>query len=172
MDSSLLPALNAAAAAIGMNPAWLQNVITLESGWDPRAVNASTGAVGLIQFMPRTLKSLGLLSAPLANTIPATGSVPSEVKEAVADEFFAKFPNAESQLGGPVVQYLKQWKPYPTEQSAYMAVFYPAFRFVAPDTAFPAAVQAQNPGIDTVASYVDLVKKKSKPKPAWKRLFP
>ncbi len=171
MDSSLFPALNAAAAALGMNPAWLQNVITLESGWDPQAMNASSGAVGLIQFMPRTLKGMGLLSASVAALVPATGAVPSEAKDAVADDFFSKYPTAESQLAGPVVQYLKQYKPYPTEQSTYLAVFYPAYRFVSPDTAFPAAVQAQNPGIDTVQSYVDLVKKKPKSRPFWKRLF-
>lgn len=170
-NASLTPILNAAAATIGMNPAWLQNVIALESGWDARAMNASSGAVGLIQFMPRTLKGMGLLSSTVGDLIPALGAVPSEAKEAVADEFFAKYPTAESQLQGPVVQYLKTYRPYPTEQSAYLAVFYPSYRFVSPDTPFPAAVRAQNPGIDTVQSYIDLVKKKSRPERFWRRLF-
>lgn len=161
MDAYLQPYLDSAAYAIGMRSAWLQNVIALESGWDPAAYNATTGAAGLIQFIPRTLKGMGLVSPSLSEQIPATGAVPQDIKEAVANEFFLKYPTAEAQLQGPVVQYLKQYKPYPTEQSAYLAVFYPAYRYASPDTTFPAAVQNANPGIDTVADYVDLVKKKS-----------
>lgn len=156
--------LLAAAYAIGINPTWLANVISLESDGNPRAYNPVSGAVGLIQFMPRTLKDMGLLSAAMASRIPATGAVPDAVKTDVKNEFLARYPDSASQLRGPVVRYMKQWAPFPTEQSAYMAVFYPAYRYVSPDTTFSSSIQKQNPGIYTVADYVSLVKKKSQPK--------
>ena len=170
-SDSLKPTLEAAAAAIGMKAEWLNNVIALESSWNAGAYNAVSGAVGLIQFMPRTLKNMGLLSAGLSESVPDTGLVPASVKDAVKNEFLAKFPSAEAQLKGPIVAYLRSWKPFPTEQSAYMAIFYPAYRYVSPDTVFPASVRAQNPGIDTVSDYVSAVKKKSNSKPWWKRVF-
>ena len=37
----------------------LANVINFESGFNPQAVNPSSGASGLIQFMPRTATGLG-----------------------------------------------------------------------------------------------------------------
>lgn len=138
---------------------WLYNVITLESGWNPAAYNPS-GAVGLIQFMPQTLKGMGLLSPYVAGLVPSFGPVPENVKAIVKEEFLAKFPNADAQLQGPVLQYFKKYTSYPTEQSVYMAVFYPKFRDVDPSTPFPAYVQAANPGIDTVQDYLDHVNRR------------
>lgn len=40
--------------------------IQLESGWKPSARNPRSGAVGLIQFMPRTLRSVGWDKGPEA----------------------------------------------------------------------------------------------------------
>src|SRR3954466_5436619 len=106
--------INQVAAALGMQPDWLYNVIALESSWNPSAYNPS-GAVGLIQFMPKTLKGLGLLSPALAAQIP-DGAVPEDVKQLVRHEFLMKYPNVESQLLGPVVLYFKGYRPFPTEQ--------------------------------------------------------
>ncbi len=151
--------LNAVAASLGMNPAWLYNVISLESNWDPDAYNKS-GAVGLIQFMPKTLKDYGMLSTQLAAKIP-TGTVPEAVKQEVRNEFLAKYPDVVSQLQGPVQKYFKRYGSYPTEQSVYMTVLYPAYRNASLDTPFDAAVQAQNPGIKTVGDYVALVQSRA-----------
>lgn len=147
------------AGKISANPEDLHALIQAESAWNPNAYNAS-GAVGLIQFMPQTLKDFGLLSAGLAERVPSKGAVPEGVKQAVRHEFLTKWPTIEAQLRGPVVTYFTRYKPFPTRQSLYLSVFYPAYRNAAPDTAFPASVRAQNPGIDTVADYVDHVEKR------------
>lgn len=154
-------ALDSQAAVLGMNREWLYNVITLESGWNPAAYNKS-GAVGLIQFMPATLKDFGLLSPTLAAQVPKNAPVPEAVKQAIRKEFLAKYPNVQSQLFGPVTTYFKRYRSYPTEQSVYMTVFYPAYRDSAMSQPFSAAVQAQNPGIKNVGDYVALVQSRAR----------
>lgn len=145
--------LAAVALSLGMERDWLFNVISLESGWSPSAYNSS-GAVGLIQLMPQTLRGLGLLSTQLTALVPTSGAVPENVKQLVRHEYLSKYPDAESQLLGPVYAHFKGYRPYPTAQSVYMAVFYPRYRNVSPMTTFPDSVRAQNPGITTVADYV------------------
>lgn len=158
------PVMNAVAASLKMNPLWLYKVIMLESSWNPTAYNKS-GAVGLIQFMPKTLKDYGILSAQLAAKIP-TGSavVPENVKQEVRTEFLAKYPDVISQLQGPVLKYFKRYYDYPTEQSVYMTVFYPSYRNAPLTEPFSAAVQAQNPGVKTVGDYVALVQSRVRTK--------
>lgn len=153
---------------LGMSREWLYNIIALESGWNADAANKS-GAVGLIQFMPCTLKDMGVLSTSLANQIPpeACTSPPSAtlsdaLKQKIKADFLAKYPNVESQLAGPVLQYFSRYRPFPTEQSVYLAVFLPAFRNKSLDTAFPDWVRKGNPGIDTVGDYVALVQKRAR----------
>lgn len=153
------PALLEVAEKLSANPADLHALIQAESAWNPAAYNRS-GAVGLIQFMPQTLKDYGLLSASLAEQVPTRGAVPEAVKQAVRREFLSKWPTADAQLRGPVLTYFSRYKPFPTRQSLYLSVFYPAYRNVAPDTAFPSIVQAQNPGINTVQDYVNHVEKR------------
>lgn len=49
----------AMARALGASPSDMTSVIAFESNWNPAAVNAISGATGLIQFMPRTAIGLG-----------------------------------------------------------------------------------------------------------------
>lgn len=44
----------------GLDPAAVAAVLRLESGGRPGAVNATSGATGLIQFMPNTARGLGI----------------------------------------------------------------------------------------------------------------
>jgi soluble lytic murein transglycosylase-like protein len=46
---------------------WLQTVFDIESKNNPQAINYSTGAVGLIQFMPATAQELGTTTNDLLN---------------------------------------------------------------------------------------------------------
>lgn len=147
------------AAKLGASPEDLHALIQAESAWNPSAYNKS-GAVGLLQFMPQTLKDFGLLSASLAEKVPTRGVVSEDVKQAVKREFLIKWPSTEAQLRGPVTTYLSRYKPFPTRQSLYLSVFYPAYRNVSLDTTFPTAVQAQNPGIVKVGDYVAHVEKR------------
>ncbi len=152
--------LRETAVSLGMPRDWLFNVINLESNWRYDAYNPS-GAVGLIQFMPDTLKGMGLLSPSLAALVDPERPESEDTKQRVRAEFLAKFPDAISQLAGPVMQYFRPMKPFPTEQSVYLAVFYPKFRSASLTQEFPANVQAQNPGIDTVGDYVEMVQKRA-----------
>jgi hypothetical protein len=91
-----------------------------------------------------------------------------------ADSLIAKYPDFESQLFYVVVPYLGKYKPFPTAQSLYMAVFFPAARNVAPSTRFedlykkiyPADYEKmyiifkeQNKGITVVQDYINKVEK-------------
>lgn len=133
---SIDTAISDVAQSLGVDSESLKRLITFESSFDPAARNTVTGARGLIQFMPSTAKSLGFPDA---------------------DSLVNLYPDIEGQLRGPVLSYLSQFKPFPTPQSLYMSVFYPAFRSVSPDTVFPAIVQKSNPGINKVSDYVSRV---------------
>lgn len=143
-----------AAADLGIyDGAWLWSLIAFESGFDPQARNSNSGARGLIQIMPTTARDMFGMSA---------------------DALIDAFPDFESQIKNVVVPYLSRYKPFPTEQSLYMSVFYPAARNVPPDTTFRALYQknaginweqkytifeTQNPGIKTVRDYINYVKR-------------
>jgi hypothetical protein len=116
--------------------AWLDRLIQFESRWNPLARNPISGARGLIQFMPGTARNMGYASA---------------------DALAESLPDAQQQLRGPVQNYLANYAPFPTKQSLYMSVFYPAARFWPPSDMFSARVRRQNPGIVTVQDYIDKV---------------
>lgn len=130
--------LQTVAQKLNVNPAWLWSLIQFESNGNPAAKNSITGARGLIQFMPSTAREMGYKSA---------------------DDLVSKYPTFDAQLKTPVYDYLKKYAPFPTKQSLYMAVFYPAARTWTPDTYFPANVRRDNPGIDTVQDYINHVEK-------------
>lgn len=128
--------LSNVSSALGIPSDWLYQLIDFESKWNPAAVNPYSAARGLIQWTNTTARGMGYASAlDLVN----------------------KSPDRISQLIGPVFEYLKPYRPFPTQQSLAMAVFYPKYRSVPADTAFPVNVLAQNPGIKTPADYMKKV---------------
>ncbi len=54
-----LAAMEKTSGNLGINPNWLWLVCQSESGHNAQAKNPYSGAVGLIQFMPATARSLG-----------------------------------------------------------------------------------------------------------------
>lgn len=96
-------ALNKAAAELGVDPRHLVAIMKQESGLNPQAVNKSSRATGLIQFMPKTASSLGTSTDALYRM------------------------TAVQQLPW-VVKYFKRngIKPGMDLGDLYMAVFYPA----------------------------------------------
>jgi hypothetical protein len=70
------------------------------------------------------------------------------------EQLVKRYPDRISQLKGPVRSYLSKYGPFPTDQSLFMAVFYPAARSWPITQSFPLAVQAVNPGIRTPADYI------------------
>lgn len=136
---------------MGINPQWLDALIAHESRWNPLAVSSSPYnakavrekgeapryAKGLIQFIDSTAQGMGFRdSLDLIN----------------------KYPSVETQLEGPVFDYLFPMRPFPTEQSLYLAVFYPKARTWDLSRSFPDSVKIANPGINTVADYVNRVR--------------
>lgn len=135
-----LQQLDAAASEIGVPLDWLAAVISFETGgtFSPRVLNAAgSRAVGLIQFMPAT-----------ARTLLRTATEDEATRQAAAMTF-------AEQLQKMVVPY---FKPYAgrlrTLDDLYLAVLYPAFISRAPDDVVArregpnAAVYRQNSGFD------------------------
>jgi hypothetical protein len=138
LSTSERAALDEVSAALGVDPRWLDVLINFESGWNTRATNAISGARGLIQFLPSTAASLGYGDADL---------------------LVETYPDIESQLRGPVLKYLSQFKPFTSDYDLFMSVFYPKARTQPPSAQFPDSVQRANPGLHTPQDYVDLVYK-------------
>lgn len=113
----------------------LYRLISFESAWNPAAKNLRSGARGLIQFTNATARKMGFSSA---------------------DDLVKKNPTIIDQLK-LVQSYLSPFAPFPTAQSLYMAVFYPAARSWMPGTRFPESVRLANPGIDSPDDYVAFV---------------
>jgi len=136
-------AITAAADRLGVPAAWLDAIIHLESGYDPLARNYMTGkARGLIQFMPDTAQRFFGVDA---------------------DTLVTEHPDFIDQLNNCVVPYFQRYAPFPTQQSFYLSVFYPAYRRESLDKEFPVKVQLDNPGIVTVGDYVDFVNSRINP---------
>jgi hypothetical protein len=143
------------AVRLGVDPTWLDGLIAFESNYNPLAQNPTpynTGnppryARGLIQFIDETAHDLGF-----------TDSL----------ELVTENPDFESQMENAVYPYLAKMKPFPNEQSLYMAVFYPAYRNVDPQKPFPEFVTAKNPGIRCPQDYINHVNAKV----ALKRIIP
>lgn len=55
----------------GLTREEIYSIMQGESGFDSRAVNGSTGATGLFQFMPATARELGYTTAQIQNMTPA-----------------------------------------------------------------------------------------------------
>ena len=129
--------LERVSAALGVPKKHLYRLINFESRFKPDIKNKLSSARGLIQFINSTARSLGY-------------------KDSL--DLVQKNPTIQSQLEGPVFKYLNKYKPFPTEQSLYMAVFYPKARYWYQYKQFPKNVQKVNPGIKTPADYVNKVK--------------
>ncbi len=115
---------------LGIPADWLMAVMYKESTLNHRAVNPSTGATGLIQFMPSTATSLGTTTSALKN--------------------MQNFEQLEY-----VYHYLKPYaSKFKTYVDVYLAVFFPAAigkepGYILRTSTLPAELVAQyNPGLD------------------------
>jgi len=136
---SIEAALNEVSGELKIKPEDLRALISFESSWNPQAKNPKSSARGLLQFIDSTAQSLGYKDSA---------------------DLVSKNPTAEAQLRGPVRKYLKQFAPFPSPQSLYMAVFYPAARYWEPSREFPDRIKKVNPGINTPLDYVKYVQRR------------
>lgn len=131
-----------AADWVGGSGVHLARVIWAESRMKTRAVNPSTGASGLIQFMPSTAKKLG-------TTVEAIRRMGFLDQMQLVGDYLERV--ALGQWAGGEEGLLD------TQFKMAAAVFYPAWRNRDPNTVLPAAVQKVNPGIRTMGSYLNFV---------------
>jgi hypothetical protein len=132
-------ALQNAATAIGVDPVLLGNAIAFESGWRTNARNPSSGATGLIQWMPGSRGS----AVELGTSTDAI-LVMSPMQQLDLVRRYFQLPRIRSH--GPLK----------TQLDVYMAIFYPDAIGKGPGYVFPQSVQASNPGIVTAADYYAL----------------
>ena len=144
MDNRQAAIINVSRSLGISNPVWLAKLIGFETAntYNPQQANPTSSAKGLIQFMDATARGMGYRDSL---------------------DLVTRYPDFATQMYGPVMQYLSPYKPFPTEQSLYMAVFYPKYRKESLNQQFPARVQAANPGIRTVGDYVDKVNRRNLP---------
>lgn len=109
-------AITNVARAIGIIPEWLYVLVKHESNFDPQAKNPDSSARGLLQWTNARARELGF-----------AGSL----------DLITKYPTFSVQMHGPVYQELLRGGPYPTVQSLFMYIFYPAARDWPPDKSFP-----------------------------------
>ena len=102
-DTEFLAKVDEVSQKIGANPADLLGLMASESGLNPHAVNSSSGATGLIQFIPSTAASLGTSVGALRG-----------MDRAQQMEYVEKF-------------LVKTAPPNPTPGHLYTSVFLPAF---------------------------------------------
>lgn len=120
---------------IKVTPDDIVTLMLFECGGDHLAVNDISGALGMIQFMPSTLKGMGIQEEDKAN-------------------YFSSYPVAQVPL---IVEYLRRNARGRTAldlDDLAAAVFYPAY-MGQPDRVFSAKVQEQNPGIRCMRDYTN-----------------
>lgn len=115
---------------LGVDPAWLANVVQFESSWNPQAVNRASGASGLIQFMPKTARALG-------TTVEAIRRMDASEQWPYVRRYFARYRGRLS-----------------SQVDVFMAVFYPKAIGKGENYRFSALVTKYNPGIYTSGDYV------------------
>lgn len=98
------------AESLGLDASLIMNIMSLESGLNPQAVNPQGGATGLIQFMPETAKRLG-------TTVEALRQMTGVQQLDYVAKFFTPYAKSIRSVG-----------------DYYMAVFMPAFIGASPDT--------------------------------------
>jgi hypothetical protein len=130
--ASYADALVGIAARLGIDPAWLANIIQLESGGNPQARNSISNATGLIQFMP--------------STAPTVGTTVSDLYQMDGRQ---QMPYVERYFQNVIAAH----GPLRSQEDVIAAVFYPAY-IGQPDREFPAAVQRDNAGLSTMRDYV------------------
>ena len=74
------------AESLGLDASLIMNIMSLESGLNPQAVNPQGGATGLIQFMPETAKRLGTTVEALRQMRRSATRLRGEVFHAVREE--------------------------------------------------------------------------------------
>jgi len=128
--------LQSVALKLGVKTDSLYGLINFESNWNPLAQNPKSSAKGLIQIIDKSARELGFTNSW---------------------DMVQKNPTIQQQLQNCVYPYLKKHMPFKTEQSLFMAVFYPAAKYWPETKHFPAGIADVNSGILTPLDYIKKV---------------
>lgn len=131
----------------GFPPEWLANLIDFETArtWSPSITNPTSGATGLIQFMPATARDLGTSTSALR-------SMSFRAQWRYVDAYLQRRMTSAASKGlydrssGQVTRRF-------TQTDLFMMIFYPV-AVGNPNYRFPANVVRANNGIDTPKEYV------------------
>lgn len=150
--------LQAVCDKYGIPLEWMANLINHESGrtFNPAVKNPTSGATGLIQFMPKTASGLGTTTDALSKMT-----------------FSEQLEYVDKYLAGNLKKYLDEngkIKPSFTQPDLFMTIFYPV-SIGNPDYVFPKNVQEQNGGIKTPKDYTNKVLTPKKNPPS-KDIYP
>lgn len=124
--------------------------------FDPKALNKSSGARGLIQF--NDIAASCILDKQ-GNHLKSANALINEyptIKDQLA------IPNKVNRIGGPVYQYLKKHGPYKNSEDLFLAVFYPVARDWNRNKLLPANIRRSNPGLNKVSDYYNMAKSRVK----------
>lgn len=143
--------LGAIASKFGFPPQWLANLINFESGgtFNPAIKNPSSGATGLIQFMPQYFNT----------TLFKKMSVSSQLDE--VKKYFVNFFKRKNALKVYDKSTGKVKNNF-TQTDLFMIIFYPA-SVGNPNYIFPLNVSIANNGISTPKGYTSKAIKDTSP---------
>jgi hypothetical protein len=117
------------------DPMWLAVVINFESnGFNPGAVNPTSGASGLIQFMPKTAEELGTTVQKIRKM--------SAIEQMQLVQRYYLLPR------------IRKYAPFLNQQDTAMAVFEPRLIGKPPNHPAPSWVTKYNPNVHTILDYL------------------
>ncbi len=130
------------ASKYGFPPQWLANLINFESGgtFNPAIKNPSSGATGLIQFMPQFFDTKKLSKM----------SVSQQIDE--VDKYIGRVLSGRKEASKVFDKSKKKAKSNFTETDLFMTIFYPS-AIGNPNYKFPRKVSSANGGISTPIDY-------------------
>ena len=124
--------LNGISKTLDIDPNWLMAVMNIESRLNPQAINNTSGAVGLIQWLPSTLTDYDM--------------TPAQMRQ---------FDNVQQLTY--VQRYLEPYRNKMTKYAdVYLAIFYPAALGKGDDYRFPNSVYLSNQYVDLVPEHGEL----------------
>jgi hypothetical protein len=131
---------------LGVDPMYLANTMYAESTLNPSEKNkAGSGAMGLIQFMPRTAANLGTTTDELSRMTPVEQM-----------EYVRRYFSADNLGAGR----LRDLRNDPSQHNVNMAVFLPSMIGKPVDTQIPQEYWRQNGSIRTPSDYTRSAEKR------------
>jgi hypothetical protein len=146
IDQDFASSIESLGNDLGVDPMYLANTMYAESTLNPSEKNkAGSGAMGLIQFMPRTAANLGTTTDELSRMTPVEQM-----------EYVRRYFSADNLGAGR----LRDLRNDPSQHNVNMAVFLPSMIGKPVDTQIPQEYWRQNGSIRTPSDYTRSAEKR------------